>query len=123
MIFQEPLTSLSPVYTCGEQVVEMLHQAVSGQEAQKAICLMKSSCPILGMMNRYPHRLRRSAAAGDCDRIGGNPAVLIADEPTTALDVTIQARILQLLRELRYARIFHSLHTHDMGVIAEIADQ
>jgi len=71
----------------------LLHQAVSGQEAQRRSLFDEVKLPDPRMMNRYPHRLRRSAAAGDdCDRIGGNPAVLIADEPTTALDVTIQAK-------------------------------
>ena len=131
MIFQEPLTSLNPVFTCGEQVVEaiLLHQAVSHKEAyRKAIALfdeVKLPDP-RGMMNRYPHQL----SGGQQQRVmiamalSGNPAVLIADEPTTALDVTIQATILQLLRELRYTRDMSVLFiTHDMGVIAEIADR
>ena len=131
MIFQEPLTSLNPVYTCGEQVVEaiLLHQNVSQKEAyRKAIALfdeVKLPDP-RGMMNRYPHQL----SGGQQQRVmiamalSGNPAILIADEPTTALDVTIQATILQLLRELRDARGMSILFiTHDMGVIAEIADR
>ena len=131
MIFQEPLTSLNPVFTCGEQVLEaiLLHQAVSHKEAyRKAIALfdeVKLPDP-RGMMNRYPHQL----SGGQQQRVmsamalSGNPAVLIADEPTTALDVTIQATILQLLRELRYTRDMSVLFiTHDMGVIAEIADR
>ena len=131
MVFQEPLTSLNPVYTCGEQVVEaiLLHQSVSHKEAKrKAIALfdeVKLPDP-RGMMNRYPHQL----SGGQQQRVmiaialSGNPAVLIADEPTTALDVTIQAIILQLLRELRDARDMSILFiTHDMGVVAEIADR
>ncbi|MDP8963031.1 MAG: ABC transporter ATP-binding protein, partial [Cyanobacteriota bacterium] len=106
MVFQEPLTSLNPVYTCGEQVVEaiLLHQKVSQKEAyRKAIALfdeVKLPDP-RGMMSRYPHQL----SGGQQQRVmiamalSGNPAILIADEPTTALDVTIQATILQLLRE------------------------
>ncbi|HEY9633085.1 MAG TPA: ABC transporter ATP-binding protein [Coleofasciculaceae cyanobacterium] len=131
MVFQEPLTSLNPVYTCGEQVVEaiLLHQQVSHKEAyRKAIALfdeVKLPDP-RGMMNRYPHQL----SGGQQQRVmiamalSGNPAILIADEPTTALDVTIQATILQLLRELRDARGMSILFiSHDMGVIAEIADR
>ena len=131
MVFQEPLTSLNPVYTCGEQVVEaiLLHQEVSHKDAyRKAIALfdeVKLPDP-REMMNRYPHQL----SGGQQQRVmiaialSGNPAILIADEPTTALDVTIQATILQLLRELRDARDMSILFiTHDMGVIAQIADR
>jgi peptide/nickel transport system ATP-binding protein len=131
MVFQEPLTSLNPVYTCGEQVVEaiLLHNEVSRKDAyRRAIALfdeVKLPDP-RGIMNRYPHQL----SGGQQQRVmiaialSGNPAILIADEPTTALDVTIQATILQLLRELRDARGMSILFiTHDMGVIAEIADR
>ena len=131
MVFQEPLTSLNPVYTCGEQVVEaiLLHNQVSRKDAyRRAIALfdeVKLPDP-RGMMNRYPHQL----SGGQQQRVmiaialSGNPAILIADEPTTALDVTIQATILQLLRDLRDARGMSILFiTHDMGVIAEIADR
>ncbi len=131
MVFQDPLTSLNPVFTCGEQVVEaiLLHEEVSHKEAyRKAIALFDEvKLPdARGMMNRYPHQL----SGGQQQRVmiamalSGNPAILIADEPTTALDVTIQATILQLLRELRDARGMSILFiTHDMGVIAEIADR
>jgi peptide/nickel transport system ATP-binding protein len=131
MVFQEPLTSLNPVYTCGEQVMEaiLLHNQVSHKQAyRKAIALfdeVKLPNP-KEMMNRYPHQL----SGGQQQRVmiamalSGNPAILIADEPTTALDVTIQATILQLLRELRDARGMSILFiSHDMGVIAEIADR
>lgn len=131
MVFQEPLTSLNPVYTCGEQVVEaiLLHQAVDRKEAyRRAIALfdeVKLPNP-REIMKRYPHQL----SGGQQQRVtiaialSGNPAILIADEPTTALDVTVQATILQLLRELRDARGMSILFiTHDMGVIAEIADR
>ncbi|MBD0346258.1 MAG: ABC transporter ATP-binding protein [Coleofasciculus sp. Co-bin14] len=131
MVFQEPLTSLNPVYTCGEQVLEaiLLHQKVSHKEAyRRAIALfdeVKLPNP-REMMNRYPHQL----SGGQQQRVmiamalSGNPAILIADEPTTALDVTIQATILQLLRELRDSRGMSMLFiTHDMGVMAEIADR
>jgi peptide/nickel transport system ATP-binding protein len=107
----------------------LLHQEVSYKEAyRKAIALfdeVKLPDP-KGMMNRYPHQL----SGGQQQRVmiamalSGNPAILIADEPTTALDVTIQATILQLLRELRDSRGMSILFiTHDMGVVAEIADR
>lgn len=131
MVFQEPLSSLNPVYSCGEQVMEaiLLHQNVSQKEAyRKAIALFDEvKLPdAKNMMKRYPHQL----SGGQQQRVmiamalSGNPAILIADEPTTALDVTIQATILQLLRELRDARGMSILFiTHDLGVIAEIADR
>lgn len=131
MVFQEPLSSLNPVYTCGEQVMEaiLLHQDVSQKEAyRKAIALFDEvKLPdAKSMMKRYPHQL----SGGQQQRVmiamalSGNPTILIADEPTTALDVTIQATILQLLRELRDARGMSILFiTHDLGVIAEIADR
>ena len=131
MVFQEPLSSLNPVYTCGEQVMEaiLLHQKVSQKAAyRKAIALFDEvKLPdARGMMKRYPHQL----SGGQQQRVmiamalSGNPAILIADEPTTALDVTIQATILQLLREIRDARGMSILFiTHDMGVVAEIADR
>lgn len=131
MVFQDPMTSLNPVFTCGEQVMEaiLLHEEISHKEAyRKAIALfdeVKLPDP-RGMMNRYPHQL----SGGQQQRVmiamalSGNPAILIADEPTTALDVTIQSTILHLLRELRDARGMSILFiTHDMGVIAEIADR
>lgn len=131
MVFQEPLTSLNPVYTCGEQVVEaiLLHNPVSRKDAYRRAIALFDEVKLpdsRGMMNRYPHQL----SGGQQQRVmiaialSGNPAILIADEPTTALDVTIQATILQLLRELRDARGMSILFiTHDMGVIAEIADR
>ncbi|MEM9002948.1 MAG: ABC transporter ATP-binding protein [Cyanobacteria bacterium P01_F01_bin.86] len=131
MIFQEPLTSLNPVYTCGDQLMEALrlHQGLGSKAARtKAVELfaeVKLPQPqqILG---RYPHQL----SGGQQQRVmiaialAGNPAVLIADEPTTALDVTIQATILDLLRDLQTARGTAIVFiTHDMGVVAEIADR
>ncbi|MDX2216594.1 MAG: ABC transporter ATP-binding protein, partial [Oculatellaceae cyanobacterium bins.114] len=131
MIFQEPMTSLNPVLTCGSQVVEaiLLHSEVSREEAHKrAVDLfreVKLPDPE-GMMNRYPHQL----SGGQIQRVmiamslSGNPAILIADEPTTALDVTIQATILDLLKEIRDRRQMAILFiTHDMGVVSEIADR
>ncbi len=131
MIFQEPMTSLNPVFTCGQQVVEaiLLHQSLSQEDAQKrAIALfqeVKLPDPE-SMIDRYPHQL----SGGQIQRVmiamalAGNPLVLIADEPTTALDVTIQATILDLVRELCDRRQMAILFiTHDMGVVSEIGDR
>jgi peptide/nickel transport system ATP-binding protein len=131
MIFQEPMTSLNPVLTCGSQVMEaiLLHSEVSRDEAYKrAVDLFREvKLPEPeAMMNRYPHQL----SGGQIQRVmiamalSGNPAILIADEPTTALDVTIQATILDLLNEIRDRREMAILFiTHDMGVVSEIADR
>lgn len=131
MIFQEPLTSLNPVYTCGHQVVEalLLHQHMTRFEARQAAIALFEEVQLpqpQDMMNRYPHQL----SGGQQQRVmiamalSGNPSVLIADEPTTALDVTIQATILDLIRQLQRARNMAVVFiTHDMGVIAEIADR
>ena len=131
MIFQEPMTSLNPVFTCGNQVAEAikLHQKVSSKEARlKTIALFKKvKLPRPEQMyDAYPHQL----SGGQKQRvmiamaISCNPKVLIADEPTTALDVTVQASILDLLKELQQetgmAMIFI---THDLGVISKIADE
>jgi oligopeptide/dipeptide ABC transporter ATP-binding protein len=130
MIFQEPMTSLNPVYTCGNQIIEAvrLHQKVSKKEARnRAIEMLR----LVGIplpeqrVDEYPHQLsggmRQRVMIGMA--LSCNPSVLIADEPTTALDVTIQAQILDLLnklqKELGMAII---LITHDLGVVAEVAD-
>jgi peptide/nickel transport system ATP-binding protein len=131
MIFQEPMSSLNPVYTCGNQVMEalQLHTGAAKEEAYgQAIDLfreVKLPDPE-GMMERYPHQL----SGGQIQRVmiamalSGNPALLIADEPTTALDVTIQATILEVLREIRDRRNMSVLFiTHDMGVVSEVADR
>lgn len=131
MIFQEPMTSLNPVFTIGEQIAESirLHQGMGREEALTEAKKMLDKVRIpeaQTVLSRYPHQLSGGmrqrvmiAMALSC-----RPAVLIADEPTTALDVTIQAQILQLIdvlqKEMSMGVIFI---THDMGVVAEIADR
>ncbi|EKQ71008.1 ATPase component of various ABC-type transport systems with duplicated ATPase domain [Leptolyngbyaceae cyanobacterium JSC-12] len=149
MIFQEPMTSLNPVYTIGFQLVEAicLHKRVTKEDAQKEAIARLQEVRLLpseeqlserfkgdlreierfkqAFLNRYPHELSGGqmqrvmiAMAISCD-----PALLIADEPTTALDVTVQATILDLLRDLRDRRGMSIMFiTHDLGIIAEIAD-
>ncbi|MEO0349995.1 MAG: ABC transporter ATP-binding protein [Cyanobacteria bacterium P01_A01_bin.15] len=131
MIFQEPLTSLNPVYTCGDQLIEALklHQELDKKAAKaRALELFDEvQLPEPGqILGRYPHQL----SGGQQQRVmiaialAGNPAILIADEPTTALDVTIQSTILDLLRDLQTSRGTAIVFiTHDMGVVAEIADR
>jgi len=130
MIFQEPMTSLNPVYTCGEQILEaiVLHEQVSRGEARgRAIEMLK----LVGIpspeqrVDEYPHQM----SGGMRQRVmiamalACRPAILIADEPTTALDVTIQAQILELLRRLQSELgMAVLLITHDLGVVAETAD-
>ena len=167
MIFQEPMSSLNPVYTCGFQLTEaiQLHQAIAPEAAkQKAIALLQEVRLLpeddelwrqqlearqwdadpdtlkptdrqtiqaeidrikQSMLDRYPHEL----SGGQIQRvmiamaISCNPSLLIADEPTTALDVTVQARILDLMRELRDRRGMSLIFiTHDLSIVAEIAD-
>ncbi|MCU0568159.1 MAG: ABC transporter ATP-binding protein [Oculatellaceae cyanobacterium Prado106] len=163
MIFQEPMSSLNPVYTCGYQLVEAirLHQDISPAEARRKAMGLLQEVKLLpsdeqlqrtcledmqksgmaqpserevmqeanqrkqAILDRYPHEL----SGGQIQRvmiamaISCNPSLLIADEPTTALDVTVQATILDLLRELRDRRGMAIMFiTHDLGIIAEIAD-
>lgn len=130
MIFQEPMTSLNPVFTCGDQIIEAirLHQNVGVEEARtRALALLnevKLPRPEV-MMTSYPHQL----SGGQKQRVmiamamSCNPDLLIADEPTTALDVTVQATILDLMRQLQLKHNMSMMFiTHDLGVIAEIAD-
>ncbi|MBX3163241.1 MAG: ABC transporter ATP-binding protein [Bacteroidetes bacterium] len=131
MIFQEPMTSLNPVMKCGTQVMEaiMLHQKISAKEArEKTLQLFKEvQLPTPeNMLERYPHQL----SGGQKQRvmiamaISCNPRVLIADEPTTALDVTVQKTILELMKKLQQQYNMGILFiTHDLGVIAELADE
>lgn len=130
MIFQEPMTSLNPVYTIGDQIVEavMLHQHVNTKQAYE---IAEQSLRDVGIsdpgrrLHEYPHQMSGGmrqrvmiAMALSC-----KPKLLIADEPTTALDVTIQAQILELLRKLqRETGMAILLITHDLGVVAENAD-
>jgi peptide/nickel transport system ATP-binding protein len=160
MIFQEPMSSLNPVYTCGYQLVEAIcrHDPISKSEARRRAVALLQEVRVLpsdeelkrrileeqsgkrwseakldheinrqktAMLDRYPHEL----SGGQLQRImiamaiSCNPTLLIADEPTTALDVTVQATILDLLRELRDRRGMAMMFiTHDLGLIAEIAD-
>ena len=159
MIFQEPMSSLNPVYTCGFQLIEAIrqHQRISKRAAREQALSQLQEVKLLpndreladevareigtgkaaaidrevrrrklAILDRYPHQL----SGGQIQRLmiamalSSDPALLIADEPTTALDVTVQATILDLLRELRDRRGMSIIFiTHDLGIIAEIADQ
>ncbi len=165
MIFQEPMTALNPLYTCGFQLTEAIlqHQKITQSEARRQaishlqeVKLLKSDGEMrqqyleefrfinpginlpgekevnqqinqrkLAILERYPHELSGGQLQRVCIAmaISCNPDILIADEPTTALDVTVQAQVLELLRELRDTRGMSMIFiTHDLGVIAEIAD-
>lgn len=132
MIFQEPMTSLNPVFTCGDQVAEAIrahHRDVSAAEArERAIALFERvQLPDpAGMYDRWPHQL----SGGQKQRVmiamamSSRPSLLICDEPTTALDVTVQKTILELVRQLQQSEDMGVIFiTHDLGVVAEIADR
>jgi peptide/nickel transport system ATP-binding protein len=131
MIFQEPMTSLNPVYTCGNQVMEviLLHQKISKKEAKKKTLKLFEQVQLPDperIFSVYPHQI----SGGQKQRVmiamamSCNPRVLIADEPTTALDVTVQKTILDLMLQLQREHEMGIMFiTHDLGVIAELADK
>lgn len=130
MIFQEPMTSLNPVYSCGSQVMEaiLLHQKISKKEARKKTIKLFEQVQLPDperVFNVYPHQI----SGGQKQRVmiamamSCNPRILIADEPTTALDVTVQKTILDLMLQLQREQDMGIMFiTHDLGVIAELAD-
>lgn len=131
MIFQEPMTSLNPVKTCGEQVIEAMriHQHISQKSAEEKTVELFRQVKLpdpAAILRRYPHEI----SGGQKQRvmiamaISCHPALLIADEPTTALDVTVQKTILQLIKELQVEQQMSVIYiTHDLGLVAEIADK
>ena len=131
MVFQEPMTSLNPLFTCGYQVIEAirLHQNASADEAASRTIQLFNEVQLPNpeqLIERYPHEL----SGGQLQRvmialaISCNPQLIIADEPTTALDVTVQAAILKLLKEIQRSRQMSMIFiTHDLGILAEIADR
>ena len=131
MVFQDPMTSLNPVYTVGNQIKEALklHRGLTGRQAtEEALSLLEAvGIPdATRRINEYPHQysggMRQRAIIARA--LACEPDVLICDEPTTALDVTIQAQILDLLNEVQQERDLAIIFiTHDMGVIAEMADR
>lgn len=131
MIFQEPMTSLNPVFTCGEQVAEAirLHKKMTVSEAREATLALFAQVKLpdpTSIFDRYPHQLSGGqkqrvmiAMAMSCE-----PALLICDEPTTALDVTVQKTILLLIKELQVSHQMGVIFiTHDLAVVSEIADR
>ena len=131
MIFQEPMTSLNPVFTCGDQVIEaiILHQNISKSEAKKLTIKLFEEVQLPDpqrIFNTYPHQI----SGGQKQRVmiamamSCQPSVLVADEPTTALDVTVQKTILELMQNLQKEHDMGIMFiTHDLGVIAELADK
>lgn len=131
MIFQEPMTSLNPVFTCGDQVMEaiMLHQNISKHEAKDLTIKLFEEVQLPDpqrIFSTYPHQI----SGGQKQRVmiamamSCQPSVLVADEPTTALDVTVQKTILELMQKLQKEHDMGILFiTHDLGVIAELADK
>ena len=131
MIFQEPMTSLNPVFSCGYQVMEAirLHENISEKEARKKTLALFEKVKLpdpSAIFNRYPHQV----SGGQKQRVmiamavSGNPSLLICDEPTTALDVTVQKSVLELIGELQASAGMGVIFiTHDLGIIAEIAER
>ncbi len=131
MIFQEPMTSLNPVFTCGDQVMEaiILHQNLSKASAKELTISLFKEVQLpdpMRIFNTYPHQI----SGGQKQRVmiamamSCQPSVLIADEPTTALDVTVQKTILELMQKLQKEHDMGIMFiTHDLGVIAELADK
>ncbi len=131
MIFQEPMTSLNPVQTCGNQVMEaiQLHEKKNKTSARKKTIELFEQVQLpnpVSMLERYPHQL----SGGQKQRVmiamamSCNPSLLIADEPTTALDVTVQKTILQLIKNLQQQHEMGVIYiTHDLSLVAEIADK
>ncbi|HEV3414721.1 MAG TPA: ABC transporter ATP-binding protein [Puia sp.] len=131
MIFQEPMTSLNPVYTCGDQVMEAIriHRKIGTRDARREAIAMFEKVQLPDperIFTRYPHQL----SGGQKQRVmiamamSGGPSLLICDEPTTALDVTVQKTILELIRSLQRTEDLGVIFiTHDLGVVAEIADR
>ena len=131
MVFQEPMTSLNPVFTIGYQIEEeiMIHEQVSAKERRERAVRLLRDVGIPSPEDRlkdYPHQL----SGGQRQRVmiamalACNPELVIADEPTTALDVTVQAQILDLFKELQAQRHMSLLYiTHDLGVVANVADR
>ncbi|HLO81535.1 MAG TPA: ABC transporter ATP-binding protein [Chitinophagaceae bacterium] len=131
MIFQEPMTSLNPLITCGDQVAEaiMLHRKIPKKQASEIALELFRQVQLpdpAGMLNRYPHQISGGqkqrvmiAMAMSCE-----PSLLIADEPTTALDVTVQKNILALIKDLQRSKNMGVIFiTHDLGLVSEIADR
>lgn len=131
MIFQEPMTSLNPLFTCGHQVAEaiMAHRRITNGEARKMVISLFEKVRLpdpSDIYDRYPHQI----SGGQKQRVmiamavSCNPVLLIADEPTTALDVTVQKSILQLIKELQLEKEIAVIFiSHDLGLVAEIADR
>ncbi|MBD1397444.1 ABC transporter ATP-binding protein [Pontibacter sp. JH31] len=131
MVFQDPMSSLNPVYTCGQQVAEvlLLHRQISKKEAKERTIQLFEQVRLPRaeqIFNTYPHQI----SGGQKQRVmiamamACKPTILIADEPTTALDVTVQARMLSLIDELRVKQNLAVMFiSHDLGVVAEMADR
>ena len=129
MLFQDPMTSLNPVYTVGDQIAEViaLHQKVGHKESMERA---GKALEMVGIpkerMDEYPHQFSGGMKQRVCIAmaLAANPQLLIADEPTTALDVTIQAQVLDLMRKLKEElKTAMLLITHDLGIVAEVCDK